>query len=68
MATHLYSCLKNLMDRGAQQTTVYGVAKSWLDMTEATWYAHMYCKVILKDQQKADIDAWGTADWFPGEI
>ena len=37
-------------------------------MTEATWYARTYCKVILKDQQKADIDGWGTADWFPGEI
>ena len=24
-----YSCLDNPMDRGAQQTTVHGVAKSW---------------------------------------
>ena len=29
-----YSCLENLMDRGAQQATVHRVAE--LDMTEAT--------------------------------
>ena len=30
-----YSCLENPVDRGAWQTTVLRVAKSW-DMTEAT--------------------------------
>ena len=30
MATHnQYSCMENLMDRGAWQATVHGVAKSW---------------------------------------
>ena len=24
-----YSCLENLMDRGARQVTVHGVTKSW---------------------------------------
>ena len=24
-----YSCLENLMDRGAWQVTVYGITKSW---------------------------------------
>ena len=29
-----YSCLKNLMDRGAWQGTVHGVAKSWTQLSE----------------------------------
>ena len=28
------SCLENLMDRGAWQVTVPGVAKSWTEMSE----------------------------------
>ena len=32
-----YSCLENLMDRGAWQTEVHGVTES--DMTEGTWHA-----------------------------
>ena len=28
-----YSCLKNLMDRGAWWLTVHGVAKSWTGMS-----------------------------------
>ena len=35
-----YSCLENPVDKGAQQTTVHGVAES--DMTEATWHAHTH--------------------------
>ena len=34
MATHLYSCLKNPMDRGAWWTTVHGVTE--LEVTEHT--------------------------------
>ena len=34
-----YSCLENLMDRGAYQATVHRVSES--DMTEVTWLAHM---------------------------
>ena len=30
---HQYSCLENPMDRGAQQTTVHGVAKSWTQLS-----------------------------------
>ena len=30
MAIHLFSCLKNSMDRGAWWPTVHGVAKSWI--------------------------------------
>ena len=33
-----YSCLENLMDRGAWWATVHGVAKEW-DTTEATEHA-----------------------------
>ena len=35
-----YSCLENLMDRGAWQATVHKVTES--DTTEATWRAHMH--------------------------
>ena len=45
-----YSCLENSMDRGAWQTTVHGVAKSWMwlnNWTELnnwapnTWFLHI---------------------------
>ena len=29
-----YSCLENSMDRGACQTTAYGVTKSWTGLTD----------------------------------
>ena len=29
-----YSCLENPMDRGAWQATVYGVAKSWTQLSD----------------------------------
>ena len=29
-----YSCLENLMDRGAWQATVHGVAKSWTRLSK----------------------------------
>ena len=29
-----YSCLKNSMDRGAWQTTVHGVIKSWTRLSD----------------------------------
>ena len=29
-----YSCLENLMDRGAWQDTVHGVAKSWRQLKQ----------------------------------
>ena len=31
-----YSCLENLMDRGAWQATVHGVAKSWARLRDFT--------------------------------
>ena len=31
-----YSCLENLMDRGAWQATVHGVAKSWTRLRDFT--------------------------------
>ena len=35
MATSQYSCLENSMDRGAQQATVHGVAKSRTQLSES---------------------------------
>ena len=29
-----YSCLENSMDRGAWRATVYGVAKSWIRLSD----------------------------------
>ena len=35
MATHSsYSCLENLMDGGAWQATVQGVAKNWTQLSD----------------------------------
>ena len=34
-----YSCLENLMDRGAGQTIVHGVAKSWTLMKGLSTYS-----------------------------
>ena len=31
-----YSCLENLMDGGAWQATVHGVAKSWTQLSDFT--------------------------------
>ena len=31
---HQYSCQENSMDRGAWQTTVHGVAKSWTQLSD----------------------------------
>ena len=29
-----YSCLENLMDRGAWQATVHGITKSWIQQSD----------------------------------
>ena len=36
-----YSCLKNLMDGGAWQATVHGVAKSWTQLSDFTFFSSM---------------------------
>ena len=46
-----YSCLKNLMDRGAQQDTAHGVAKS------QTWLSMYAC------QQRA-LKGWQNNAWY----
>ena len=35
-----YSCLENPMDGGASQATVYGVAKSWTQLSKCTHTTH----------------------------
>ena len=40
-----YPCLKNSLDKGAQQATVHGVAKSWTQLGD--YYSHSYQIVIV---------------------
>ena len=35
-----YSCLENSLDRGAWQATVHGVAKSWTQLSNFTFYCY----------------------------
>ena len=43
-----YSCLENLMDRGAWRATVHGVTKEWgkSEATARTHDAHTICTVL----------------------
>ena len=38
-----YSCLENPMDKGAMQATVYGVTKSWVQLSDE--HFHM-CEIV----------------------
>ena len=38
---HQYSCLENLMDRGALQATVHGVTKSWTQLKQLSTHARI---------------------------
>ena len=38
-----YSCLENLMDRGAWQATVCGVTKSWTRLSNTLSLSHKQC-------------------------
>ena len=40
-----YSCLKNSMDRGAQQATILGIAESFT--TEHTFYMILFFSLLL---------------------
>ena len=37
-----YSCLENLMDRGAWCTAVHGVPKSWTQLSDFTFTFHFH--------------------------
>ena len=37
-----YSCLENLMDRGAWWAAVHGVAKSWTRLSDSTFTFHFH--------------------------
>ena len=47
MATLQYSCLENLMDRGAWCTTVRKVAKSWTGLKRLSTYMKMGATVPM---------------------
>ena len=53
-----YSCLENLMDRGAWWVTVHGVAKSWMRLST---HAHGRNQEKIKTKKKKN---WG---WCGGE-
>ena len=37
-----YSCLANLMDRGAWEAAVHGVARSWIQLSDFTFTFHFH--------------------------
>ena len=37
---HQFSCLENLMERGAWQTIVNGIIKSWTQLSDGAQKAH----------------------------
>ena len=45
-----YSCLENLMDRGAWQAIVRGVTKSWIQLSEHT-YARTHIQMYTLRRQ-----------------
>ena len=46
-----YSYLENLMDRGAWQTTVHTVSKSWTQLKQHSMHILLYgCVIILFNQ------------------
>ena len=44
-----YSCLENSMDKGAWQTTLHGVAKSWTQLSMSTRYEARKASIILSN-------------------
>ena len=49
-----YSCLEDPMDRGASQATVYGVTKSWIRLSDFTFFVtsmHKYKECTVKSHQ-----------------
>ena len=54
----LYSCLENLMDRGAWWATVHSMAES--DMTEATQHAHMILLLLSFSYSTSFTGVWST--------
>ena len=45
-----YSCLENLMDRGAWRATVYRVAKSWTRLKQLSTHTHTHTHKFILEQ------------------
>ena len=43
-----YSCLENPMDREAWYTTVRGIAKSWTQMSDFTFFINLLLTILSK--------------------
>ena len=66
-----YSCLENPMDRGAWQSTVHGVAKSWTQLSNFTITAYLLTKYyffFFKESQVLDFKCFHSSlqpwSWF----
>ena len=46
-----YSCLENLMDRGAWRTTVHGFTKSWTQLSARTHTQILYVSTYWKEKE-----------------
>ena len=43
-----YSCLENLMDRGAWWATVHGVTKSWIQLKQLSTMHAQRCMIVFR--------------------
>ena len=61
-----YSCLENLMDRGAWKAAVHGVAGSWMRLSDFTFTFHFHA--LEKEMAThSSVLAWRIPEtWEPG--
>ena len=44
-----YSCMENLINRGAWRTTVHSVAKSWTQLNQLSAHTHLF--ILMRETQ-----------------
>ena len=65
-----YSCLANLMDRGAWEAAVHGVARSWIQLSDFTFTFHFHEALEKEMAAHSSVLAWripgtGEPDGLP---